>query len=93
MHEPATAQDIEYLRADIGVLRKTVDDAKADTRDRLNRHSDEDDRRFGLLNDKIQEVEKLFAEWTGALGIAKWALGLGIPAIVGLLVTHLVRHW
>lgn len=91
--EPATTQDIEYLRGDIGVLRKGVDDLKADTRDRLNRHSDEDDHRFGMLTEKIQEVEKLFAEWTGALGIAKWALGLGIPAIVGLLATHLFRHW
>ena len=93
MSQPATTQDIEYLRGDIGVLRKGVDDLKADTRDRFNRHSDEDDKRFGAMTEKVQNIEKLFAGWTATLEIAKWALGLGIPTIVGLLATHLIRHW
>lgn len=84
--DAATQQDIDRLREDLG---KTW----ADVRDSLRRHEENDDFRFSAVTDKVQAIEKLFAQWSGALGIAKWALGLGIPTIVGLLATHLVRHW
>jgi hypothetical protein len=84
--ETATQQDIDRLREDIG---RTW----ADIRDVHQRHEDNDERRFSDMTEKISRVEKLFAEWSGALGISKWALGLGIPSIVGLLITHVLRHW
>lgn len=84
--EPATQQDIDRLRDDFG---KTW----ADMRDTIRRHDDSDTLRFGEIIEKVQTIEKLFAAWSGALGISKWALGLGIPSIVGLLITHVLRHW
>jgi len=86
MSEAATQLDIDRLRDDMG---RTW----ADVRDSLKRHEDADDTRFLALTKQVVSMEKLFATWTGALAVAKWTLGLGMPTIVGLLITHLVRHW
>ena len=82
----ATQQDIDRLRDDMG---KTW----ADVRDSIHRHEDSDAERFNAMTNEIHAVQTTFAEWSGALSISKWALGLGIPTIIGLIATHLIRHW
>ena len=91
--ESASQQDIDRLRDDLGK-------GWADQRDRLTQHADEDRNEFravraelGLVRQDLGVLRDIVKEWTGALGISKWALGLGIPAILGALITHIVRHW
>ena len=80
-------------RDEFSALGKRIDELKADTRDAINIHADDDRREFSDVRQRLGNVEKILAEWTGALSISKWALGLGIPAILGAVVTHVVRHW
>lgn len=91
--DAATQQDIDRLRQDIGK-------GWADQRDRLTQHDADDKGEFravrseiGLIREEVSSLRDIVKEWTGALGISKWALGLGIPAIIGLLLTHVARHW
>ena len=49
--------------------------------------------RMDDLTQAMQAIREDFSAWSGAIGMAKWALGLGIPAILGALITHVVRHW
>ena len=93
MERAATQLDIEHVREDIAIFRKAVDDRFVDVRDRQTRHSDEDDRRFNEVRDQIAAQNKTLAEWTGALRISKWVLGICLPAILGVLIVHLARHW
>lgn len=93
MPNSATQLDIEHVREDMGIFRKSVDDRLVDIRDRQTRHSDEDDRRFNEVKDDIETLITTLAKWTGALTISKWVLGICLPVIAGLLFTDMVRHW
>lgn len=62
-------------------------------RNDLHRHQDQDREDFSDMRSDIQRIEGAIAEWTGAFMLAKWALGLGIPAILGVLIAHVVKHW
>lgn len=75
-------------------------DAVQDLKNDLHRHQDEDRVDFADVRTRIEGVrsdvgalKELISQWSGALGLAKWSLGLGIPAILGAAVTHVVRHW
>lgn len=51
------------------------------------------DKRFVDLEKTVTKLNLTIAEWIGAARLTKWMLGLGIPAIFGAAVTHVVRHW
>ena len=77
-----------------------LDGVKADLRQDLQRHEDRDERDFeavhGKLDDMTAEIQKLnskMAQRDGELGVAKWMLNIGIPAILSLLVAYVVKHW
>lgn len=90
MDSAATHRDLNELRSE---LTAQLDKLWADHRDTAREHSKEDDKRFGELTARIEEINRVLAEATGMFGLAKWCLGLGIPAILAALVTHVVRHW
>lgn len=68
----------EAVSEALGGIRSTLKELRDDFKEHL-----EDDR----------AVWKQVEQWSGALGIAKWVLGLGVPAILAALVAHVVRHW
>lgn len=66
----------------------------------LHRLQDKQEREITEMRDKLyraeQETQKLkieISEWSGGLQLAKWAMGLGIPGILGAVIAHVVRHW
>lgn len=82
----------------MSALLGSLETFKHEIRIDLERHADNDDRRFRDINDRldsvtasIQKINVELAEWTGAMHVAKWMLNLGIPAILGLLVAILLR--
>ncbi len=69
-------------------------------RNDLHRHQDDDREDFKDLRlrtqglkDDISKLTSAMAEWTGALGLAKWSLGLGVPCILAAVVANVIRHW
>ncbi len=90
MEAPATQRDLNALR---GEITTQIDKLWADHRDTAREHAREDDQRFADLTSKIEEINRVMALATGMFSLAKWTLGLGIPAILAALITHVVRHW
>lgn len=79
----------------IGALRRELTDRVnqlwADHRDTAQRHADEDDRRFDKVNEKIEELKAAHDNFQGAVNFARWILGLGLAANLGLQVVQLLR--
>ncbi len=59
----------------------------------LEKHESRDDERFDRLDTAVQAVNSQLERFIGGVNLAKWALGIGIPAIFGAIVTHVFRHW
>lgn len=75
-------------------------DAVQDLKNDLHRHQDEDRVDFADVRGRIdgvrselESLRRMISAWSGALGLAKWSMGLGVPCILGAIVTHVVRHW
>lgn len=62
-------------------------------REDFRRHEDQDRADFAAMRTEVQRLATLLSQWSGALAFAKWSMGLGMPAIFGAVVTHVVRHW
>lgn len=78
MEAVATQQDVKDLRSEF-------------TR-QFEHHTRDDDRRFGELNAEVQSMNKQIAEAMGAFGLIRWMVGIGVPAIIGGIVTPLLRQ-
>lgn len=59
----------------------------------LDLHCAEDRDEFRLVREQGAAVTKTLSEWSGAMQLMKWSLGLGIPAILGAVLAFVVRHW
>jgi hypothetical protein len=85
-------QAIQNLRQDIAAaeerLRAEHGRVWADQRDEIQRHSKADDKRFEELTENVNRINTQLANWIGKADLLKWALTLGIPAIIGLLLRH-----
>lgn len=73
-------------------LAGALDRFKHEIRVDLQRHEDNDERRFGSIEVKLGLMKARIDSWEGAFGFARWMLNLGIPAIIALLVALLVRQ-
>lgn len=65
----------------------------ANIREDLRRHEDQDREDFADVRKSLTALTSSMSEWSGALKLAKWVLGLGVPAILAALITDIVRHW
>lgn len=85
-------------------LREDVAAAERRTMDAINRHADDDIRRFELadreLNARFDSVTKAIEsinrnlnQWTGSLQLLKWMGAICLPVIAGSAVMLLIRHW
>lgn len=64
-----------------------------DLREDFRTHLSQDREDFAQVRAALNGVEAEISRWSGAFGLAKWSLGLGVPAILGALLAHVVRHW
>lgn len=56
-------------------------------------HEQNDRNDFAELRRDIAKIINDLSQWRGAMVLAKWAMGVGIPSILGAVVAHVVRHW
>jgi hypothetical protein len=56
----------------------------------LHRHQDDDREDFRIVRNEIADVRSAFDRVAGGIEFSKWALGLGLPAIIGLLLSLLI---
>lgn len=62
-------------------------------REEFRTHEQNDRHDFAELRRDIATIINDLSQWRGAMVLAKWALGLGVPSILGAVITHVVRHW
>lgn len=76
--EEAVGVALEGIGRDIGGVRVEIRDMRSEFREHV-----EDDKK--IWNEVTQ--------WSGALRLAAWSLGLGIPSILAAVLVNLARHW
>ena len=98
MDEMAAIQEaLRNLRADVAAAERRTMDA-------INRHSDDDIRRFEAsdkefnarfdgVTKSIELINKSLDSWTGSLNILKWMGATCLPLMAGAVITNLIRHW
>ena len=93
----AIQEALRNLRADVAASERRTMDA-------INRHSDEDIRRFETadkefnarfdnVKSSIDAINRSLDSWTGSLNILKWMGATCLPLMAGAVVTNLIRHW
>ena len=87
------AGEVELLRNEVHRHFDNDREDFNDVRRRLDKVDEVMTLKFQSVKDEINGLSGQLMQWSGALGLAKWARGLGIPAILGAIVTHVVRHW
>lgn len=76
--DEAVQEAMNGLRIEVGQVRHDI----SEMRDDFKLHVGED-----------KEVWAQVIKWSGAISLAAWVLGLGVPAILGVLIVHVAKHW
>lgn len=84
---PETVSQVQITQ-----LVKSFEEFQKRDEDWKRRHDDKDDRRFGAVDAAVASVKAVQDSQSGGIGMAKWMIGLGIPAIIAMLGLLLARH-
>lgn len=87
--DEAVVQAFKGLSSEVGQVRHDI----SVLRDEFKGHIEDDRRDIGTIRDECSDLKSQQDKWIGAVQLVGWVLGIGVPAILGVLIAHVAKHW